>query len=161
MMEVNHQKEDAMADDAAKRWVSPYWSSSPAGPPNFPRVWVLNPGTAAAEVTVRWHEAVTGDVLEKETHTIDAGTIWLFVSGEPGGFGWLGISSDRPIVPWGTTPVSSGQDELGTRRWTSIVLRSYESKSSSSLESRQRPREDAADRGRVGAPADSVRAEAV
>ncbi len=112
-MEVNHQKEDAMADDAAKRWVSPYWSSSPAGHPELPRVWVLNPGTAAAEVTVRWHEAVTGDVLEKETHTIDAGTIWLFVSGEPGGFGWLGISSDRPIVPWGTTPVSSGQDELG------------------------------------------------
>ena len=102
-----------MADDAAKRWVSPYWSSSPAGPPNFPRVWVLNPGTAGAEVTVRWHEAVTGDVLEKETHTIDAGTIWLFVSGEPGGFGWVGISSDRPVVPWGTTPVSSGQDELG------------------------------------------------
>ena len=82
-------------------------------PPDLSARLGPHPGTAAAEVTVRWHGAVTGDVLEKETHTIDAGTIWLFVSGEPGGFGWVGISSDRPVVPWGTTPVSSGQDELG------------------------------------------------
>ena len=81
-------------------------------PPDLSARLGPHPGTAAAEVTVRWHGAVTGDVLEKETHTIDAGTIWLFVSGEPGGFGWVGISSDRPVVPWGTTPVSSGQGLL-------------------------------------------------
>jgi len=91
--------------DAATRWICPYFES--LQPPNFTRVWVLNPGAADAKVETHWYDAVTGQQVGLDEQTVVHGTTYIFVAGTMEDAGWLRIASDQPVVPWGTTPIDT------------------------------------------------------
>src|SRR6186997_1986277 len=97
--------------DYAKRWISPYFQSEE--PPNFARVWVLNPGGTDVNVKAHWYHAVTGEQVELDQQAVAHGTTAIFTCGADVQFGWLRIISDEPVVPWGTTPFNPSGSQLG------------------------------------------------
>jgi hypothetical protein len=88
--------------DAAKRWISPYWRGDN---PDFARLVVLNPNAEPADVRVHWYDG-DGSVVGEQAASIAANSFILFVPGDQGS-GWLRISSDRPVAPYGETPFSA------------------------------------------------------
>jgi hypothetical protein len=86
--------------DAATRWICPYWRAD--NQPDFTRVFVLNPNAEPASVTGHWFD-MNGNVVSEHSETVGARSHWIFTAGTLGS-GWLRITSDRPVVPWGETP---------------------------------------------------------
>jgi hypothetical protein len=87
--------------DGATRWISPYWRSE--APPNFARVFVVNPNDAdPSNVTAQWYDP-NGNVMTEFTEAIPPLNRRIFTSGTTGE-GWMRITSDLPVAPWGETP---------------------------------------------------------
>jgi hypothetical protein len=107
-----------MVTDPAPDWVSPYWVSQAI--PNKPAmtavtgIYILNPGMAAAEVTVTFHH---GDAAVYATFTqaIDARSVTEFAaipeSDQELKMGWVSIVSDQPVLPSGS--IRTGGEEPG------------------------------------------------
>ena len=97
-----------MVTDLAQGWVSPYWQSN--WDQEDPAAWIItyvyivNPGASPAEVTLTWHEVVSGPTDNvSDTRTIDARGIatWEAPQGDYRQ-GWVSITSDEPVLPWGS-----------------------------------------------------------
>ena len=99
-----------MADDADTEWAAPFWAYGAEPAHRGAMVWVLNAGSAPAQVTVTWHR-YNGPVAHKSAETIKPGTTSIFVSGQWDTVGWLRVSADEPVLPWGTTPASQYDDD--------------------------------------------------
>ena len=79
-------------------------------------VSVLNPGFWPAEVTVSFHKGGP-DVYTTNEETIPAQSIAIFQApADPdlgSANGWVEISSDGPVLPWGYISYGGGQDGIG------------------------------------------------
>jgi hypothetical protein len=96
--------------DIALTWIAPFVD------PRGSNLWVLNPGTAEATITIYWFEAA-GVLADKGEMTVGAGCLEGFGwwSTHPSGLNdpappdppevvcWLRLENDRPVVPYGTT----------------------------------------------------------
>jgi hypothetical protein len=88
--------------DLATHWISPAWVNSP-GEGVVPEVAIVNPGNKPANVMVYLNNQ------DGSVH-ISVGTIlpahscaFLDTYDIQESRGWLAITSDQPVAPWGTT----------------------------------------------------------
>jgi len=108
-----------MASDAAKRWVAPYWRSMyHEGGQAFASVWVLNPSSDSAGVTVEFLDTL-GNVRGAQPLFLNPKQTDRAQSPEApqatfDWWGWVRVTSlnDVPVVPWGETLPS--QLEIGS-----------------------------------------------
>ena len=92
--------------DLGTSWVSPFWQTTkPAASDDWQQstVYVVNPGSKPATLSIRWMKG-TGGMISKSDGTPPAGTIWGWSSPLVEDRGWLLVTSDQPVAPWGTTP---------------------------------------------------------
>ena len=93
-------------DDLGRNWISPFWQTTKLGGGNDwqqSTVYVVNPGSKAATLEIRWM-AGTGGLIDDSDGNPPAGTFWGWSSPLVDNRGWLLVTSDQPIAPWGTTP---------------------------------------------------------
>jgi hypothetical protein len=109
---------------AARRWIAPYWRArnpSIADPIDSALIYVLNPsGHSSATVKRQWY-ARDGSLLAEGQSVVSPSNTVPFsptVDGGnwPSGFevqGWLRITSNHPVCPWGETPfrTATGQPD--------------------------------------------------
>lgn len=99
--------------DFAKRWVSPYWQAYPVAPAHSisPGIWVLNPGTTQAKVTVTWF-GPDASIVSKSEQTIPPKHQSVpFGPATAEALGWTEVVSDQPVAPWGSTPDQEGDPD--------------------------------------------------
>ena len=99
--------------DIARGWIAPAWMNREGTEDTVRKlayVVLFNPGPATAQVTVRFFSGV-GALTAEDTRTIPPMHHSKF---ENQGFisasGWLRITSDNPVAPWGETPGWDGTD---------------------------------------------------
>jgi len=100
---ANQNKRDVMAHDAARAWISPHFIG--AGMWTTGRVWVLNPNTTKADVTVIFYDS-SGGKGEEKGGTLSPGQIFEFWPNKTGGHMWVRVLSDQPVLPWGACEAS-------------------------------------------------------
>ena len=96
--------------DFANRWVSPHWGRFPVEPNHAigPAIWVLNPGTTQAKVTVTWFN-LDGSIVSQEEQPIPPKQSHAHAFMPTAGvYGWARVVSDQPVAPWGATPDQEG-----------------------------------------------------
>lgn len=94
-------------NDLATSWISPFWQTTKFGASDDwhqSTVYVVNPGPNSATLSIRWMGG-TGGMISKSDGTPPAGTFWGWSSPLVEKRGWLLVTSDQPMAPWGTTPV--------------------------------------------------------
>lgn len=91
--------------------MAPYWTAWVSEEVWSPGtlVFVLNPGPVNANVTVIFHEYGPA-IWEQDDRKVPPQTTSLFVGTPKGappeaGEGWVEVTSDWPVVPWGSVPV--------------------------------------------------------
>jgi hypothetical protein len=93
-------------NDLAMSWISPFWQTTKFGASgdwHQSTVYVVNPGPNPATLSIRWMEG-TGGMITKADGNPPAGTFWGWSSPLVNNSGWLLLTSDQPVAPWGTTP---------------------------------------------------------
>lgn len=107
---------------AALRWISPYWRAIVPfnfGPVDSAMIYVLNPsGHSSAMVKRQWYLR-NGSLLAQGQSVVDPLNTAMFSPADDWRNalsryevqGWLRITSNHPVCPWGETPfrTSSGQ----------------------------------------------------
>jgi hypothetical protein len=109
---------------AALRWIAPYWRArQPAigDPIDSAMVYVLNPsGHSSATVKRQWYLRDGTLLAEAQTVVSPSNTVPFSPAVDwttgPSPFevqGWMRITSDHPVCPWGETPfrTSTGQPD--------------------------------------------------
>ena len=92
--------------DLGTSWISPFWQTwTFEGSDSWDQstVYVVNPGANPATLTIRWMKG-TGGLISKADGTPPAGTHWGWSSPLVKDRGWLLVTSDQPVAPWGITP---------------------------------------------------------
>ena len=92
-------------NDLATTWISPFWQTWTFGGSDDwqqSTVYVVNPGATAATLKIRWMGGAGGLVGDADG-TPPAGTFWGWSSPLVAERGWLLVTSDEPVAPWGTT----------------------------------------------------------
>jgi hypothetical protein len=93
-------------NDLGENWISPFWQTWKFGGNDDlhqSTVYVVNPGSKPASLKIRWM-AGTGGLVGETAGNPPAGTFWGWSSPLVEDRGWLLVTSDQPIAPWGTTP---------------------------------------------------------
>ena len=101
-------------NDLATSWISPFWQTwTFEGSDDWQQstVYVVNPGSKPATLTIRWMGG-TGGLIDQSDGTPPAGTFWGWSSPLVVERGWLLVTSDQPVAPWGTTPSLISAEEL-------------------------------------------------
>ena len=100
---------------AALRWIAPYWRAierSIGGPTDSAMVYVLNPsGHSSATVKRQWYARDGSLLAQGQTVVNPLNTIMFSPAADlvnaPSPYevqGWVRITSDHPVCPWGETP---------------------------------------------------------
>jgi hypothetical protein len=95
-----------MANDAARVWVSPHFTTvaqigEPAGMAKE-LVWVLNPNDTVEKVTLTIYDQWGIEAEEQERAAGPSETVAFVPSETVGaGDGWVRVSCDKPVLPWG------------------------------------------------------------
>jgi hypothetical protein len=104
--------------DLGERWIAPYWQRIlvPVQDPELehymtPAVAVVNPGPAAANVTVQFLTR-DGKLWSATEQKIPPHQSWNEFGPDDKETtdlpGWVNVFSDQPVAPWGSTPDQSG-----------------------------------------------------
>ena len=92
--------------DLGTSWISPFWQTWTFGADDDwqqSTVYVANPGPKPASLTIRWIEG-SGGRVDESPGTPPAGSFWGWSSPLGAHRGWLLVTSDQPVAPWGITP---------------------------------------------------------
>jgi hypothetical protein len=94
-----------MANDAARQWVAPYFSSMDAEDADV-EVHVLNVSASDATVTVTFHDH-SGVRVDSKSEPVSRNETRTFVSTRGTSGGWVRVVSNQPVFTSGTMPLYS------------------------------------------------------
>jgi hypothetical protein len=96
-----------MASDAATDWICPHFYS---GGPWTGQVWVMNPNTEHAKLTISFHEQV-GPEVHKETDTLNPSETMWYQPWDHWGDMWVRVHSDKAVLPAGYFATAPKDDQ--------------------------------------------------